>query len=150
MTEWLTGLAALPLAEALRASRWAYPLVNAGHILGLALLVGAVVPMNLALLARGAQMRAAATRLLRPFAAAGLGLAIATGALLFIVQPQEYAPLTLFRLKLALIAFGALNALLHLRTPLATLPAARRRMVALLSLVLWPGVLLCGRLLAYV
>ena len=38
------------LAVWLKASRWTYPAVNAGHLLGIALLVGAVVPMDLRLI----------------------------------------------------------------------------------------------------
>ena len=41
--------ASLP-AQALKASFWAYPLVNAGHILGLALFIGAIVPLDLRIL----------------------------------------------------------------------------------------------------
>jgi hypothetical protein len=34
--EWLLALEAMPVAGALRGSVWAYPLVNAAHILGVA------------------------------------------------------------------------------------------------------------------
>lgn len=48
--QWLAALEATELARALRDSVWIYPLVNAGHILGVALLVGSIVPLDLRLL----------------------------------------------------------------------------------------------------
>ena len=38
-----TGLQASALSQALRGSVWLYPLVNTGHVLGIALLFGAIV-----------------------------------------------------------------------------------------------------------
>jgi hypothetical protein len=138
--ETLAGLEATGLAQHLKASRWTYPLVNAGHVLGIALLVGAVLPMDVAVLrGRGA----AAVRLLRPWAVAGFALAAASGALLFITQAGDYLGSPWFRLKMALLAAALLNAALHLR---AGTPSRR---AALISLVLWPCVLLSGRMIAY-
>jgi hypothetical protein len=142
LNEVAAALEATALAQALRVSRWTYPLVNAGHVLGLALLVGAVVPMDLRLL-RGD----AGALWLRRFAAAGLALAALTGMLLFAVQATEYAASPWFRAKLAVLALALLNVALHPR--LAALPDPRRRLAAGLSLALWPAVLLLGRMIAY-
>jgi len=46
----LAALEGTALAQALRVSRWGCAAVNAGHVLGVALLVGAIVPLNLRLL----------------------------------------------------------------------------------------------------
>lgn len=142
MTELPAALEATALAQFLRVSRWVYPLVNAGHVLGLALLVGAIVPMDLQLL-RGD----AGALWLRRFAAAGLALAVPTGALLFAVQATEYAASEWFRAKLLVLGLALLNVAAHPR--LAALPDARRRLAAGLSLALWPTVLLLGRMIAY-
>ena len=68
-------------------------------------------------------------RLLRPMAAFGAGLAILTGALLFIVQASDYARLPLFALKLTLIAIGLAHALAwgDSARPRPARPAAARR-----------------------
>lgn len=50
LAEILGDLQNLPWVAALRASRWVYPLVNTGHILGLALLFGAIIPLDLRML----------------------------------------------------------------------------------------------------
>jgi hypothetical protein len=138
--ETLAGLEATGLAQHLKVSRWTYPLVNAGHVLGIALLVGAVLPMDVAVLrGRGA----AAVRLLRPWAVAGFVLAAACGALLFLTQAGDYLGSPWFRLKMALLAAALLNAALHLRS------GTLSRRAALVSLVLWPCVLVAGRMIAY-
>jgi hypothetical protein len=149
----LAGLEATAVARTLRGSRWLYAAVNAAHILGIALLVGAIVPLNLRLLGlwRG-QARAPLVRVLVPVAATGLALAAATGALLFTVRAREYAGVGFLQAKLALVATGALAALSLHRAHgflLETAPDRRLAGHALLSLVCWPAALLCGRLIAF-
>lgn len=140
MTELLAALEATALAQHLKVARWTYPLVNAGHILGIALLVGAVMPMDVAIL-RG---RCAAVALLRPWAIAGFLLAAGCGALLFITQAGDYAENALFRLKLAFLGLLLLNAAVHLNV---TGKGLRR--AALVSLIGWPVVLILGRLVGF-
>lgn len=144
----IAALEASGAAAWLRASAVAYPLVNAGHVAGIALLVGAVVPMDLRVLGavRGPDLRATVA-FLRPFAVAGLVLAATCGFALFAVQASDYAGNLWFRVKLALIAAALMNAALHLR--LADLPPARARRAAALSLCLWPAALVAGRMIAY-
>jgi hypothetical protein len=142
----LLALQDVPLVQSLRLSRWAYAMVNIGHVFGLALLFGAIVPLDLRRLglARRLDERALA-RLLVPVAAAGLLLALATGALLFSVRAAAYAESPLFLTKIGLIALAcaAIAASALSRTP------AMARVTALLSIVMWTGVILCGRLLGY-
>lgn len=141
MIETLAGLESTALAQHLKASRWSYPLVNAGHVFGIALLVGAVIPMDVAILRRRGP---AAVALLRPWAITGLALAVAFGALLFITQAGDYLGSRWFQAKMALLAVAILNAALHVRSG----PHTSRR-AALASLVLWPCVLISGRMIAY-
>jgi hypothetical protein len=151
------GLAAavegLALAEWLRFSRWGYAAVNALHILGIALLVGAIVPLDLRLLGLWRSVELAPLyRMLSRAAAAGLLLAIASGALLFSVRATEYADGALFRAKMVLVILGALHALaLHCRAEFPDgVSRAGRRFAGAVSLLLWPIVLVCGRMLGYV
>ena len=149
----LAALEADTFARALRVSRWRYAGVNAAHILGIALLVGAVVPLNLRLLGvwRGVP-RAMLVRVLVPVAAAGLGLAVFTGLLLFSVRARQYAGLDVFLIKLALVLLGtgaALAAHLQHGVLLETASASRLRLHAFVSLGCWTGALACGRLIAF-
>ena len=134
--EFAQALEAASWAAALRRSVWVYPLVNAGHILGIALLVGAVVPMAVAHL-RGS----AALDGLRAYAVAGLVLAALCGGLLFAAQATEYLQSPWFLAKIALILAALVNAALHVVRP--------RRGYAVLSLALWPAALVAGRMIAY-
>jgi hypothetical protein len=159
LAEALTALQNLEPVAALRASRWVYPLVNSGHIAGLALLFGAILPLDLRLLGawRSVPLHLLA-RVLVPVAMTGLALAAATGLLLFSVSATKYAATGLFPVKLGLIALAVANALLLRRSPdwtLARIPelpgatTARLKAAGALSIGLWLAVILCGRFLAY-
>lgn len=142
MIELAAALEASAFATALRQSTWVYPLVNAGHILGLALLIGAVVPMDVAVLRRGVVGALAG---LRAYAVAGFGLAVICGAMLFSVQATDYIQSPWFLGKLALVSLASINALLHLCGVSKTTP----RRFAGASLLLWIGALIAGRMIAY-
>ncbi len=153
MEALFAALEGTALAQTLRSSRWIYAGVNAAHIFGVALLVGSVVPLNLRLLGlwRGVS-REAAVRVLAPVAAAGLVLALLTGPLLFSIRAREYSAVGFLQLKLAFIAVGVLSTLALCRTHgflLRDAPRARLAGHAVLSLVCWPGALVCGRLIAF-
>jgi hypothetical protein len=149
----LAALEGSDLAVYLRSARWGYAAVNATHILGIALLVGAIVPLNLRLLGLWRSVdRAALVRVLAPTAAAGLTLAAGTGILLFSVRAGEYAALTVFQVKLSLILLGALAALwAHWRHGVLLERAGRGRLAthAAGSILCWLGALTCGRLIAF-
>ncbi len=153
MAEVLAALAASDFATALRMSRWLYAGVNTAHVLGIALLVGAILPLDLRLLGlwRDAS-RDALVRVLVPVAATGLTLALSAGALLFATRAPEYAALPVFQVKLALVALGAGSALaLHARFG-ARLQRARRATLtraAALSMTCWLGALIAGRMIAF-
>ena len=149
MQELAAAIEASGLAGFLRASRWTYPLVNAAHLLGVALLVGAVAPMDLRLVGVWRRDVPVATvlRLLRPVAACGAGLAVLTGALLFTVQARDYVALPAFWLKLGLVGLGLAHALGN--PAIAGAGRGRQRLAGALSLAVWLSVLVLGRLLGY-
>ena len=142
MSEIAAALEATSLAQHLKVSRWTYPLINAGHILGLAILVGAIVPMDLRLL-RGDT----ASVWLRRYAAAGLALAAVCGGLLFITQASDYLANTWFQSKMAVLALALTNVAVHPR--LAALSLVQRRIAATISLATWPTVLILGRMIGF-
>ena len=132
------------LGQAMRSSRWLYPAVNTAHILGLALMFGSLVVLHLRTLglSHGPDL-ASLDRLVTPVAAAGLVLAIASGAAMFTTDAVKYAGSTLFLAKMALAAAGILN-VVWLKRKGAAKPAA------LISLIMWTAVIVCGRLLGYI
>lgn len=156
MTGLLAAVEAWPLAETLRRSLVLYPLVNAAHILGLALLVGGIVPLDLRVLGLFRDLPIAPlARLLPLMAAAGLVVAIVAGALLFIVRPLDYAGNPAFLTKLALVGAGTANAVLQQSSRgwrevvRGGRPSAGVRARALASLAIWPAALVAGRMIGY-
>lgn len=155
----LTALQELAPFAALRSGRWSYAAVNAAHIAGIALLFGAIVPLDLRLMGwRRSVSIAMLTRVLLPVAIGGLCLAIAAGFVLFSTRAVEYAALALFQVKLALVAGGVANALLLHRavqweagqTVTGAMPPMRLRAAGALSIALWLSIIVCGRMLAFV
>lgn len=152
MTGWLHALEATALAAALRDSDWAYPMVNVLHLLGVALLVGAIVPLDLRLLGFWRTVPVAPMgRVLRGIAATGLLLALFAGALLFSTRATEYAASPFFLAKMGFVCLGGVNALVaSLSSPeqLAR-TGSRRILVSLISMVCWITALVLGRLVGY-
>ena len=155
--DFLGSLGATPLAAALRTSLYAYPLVNAAHIAALATLFGSIVALDLRLLgvARSVPVQPLAAFLPR-IAAAGLGMALATGALLFLVQPVDYAGNPFFLAKIGLVVLGAAHAILVHRSrgwqvvgsPLGIV-TSRLRLSAAASLAIWTTAIVAGRLIGF-
>lgn len=139
--------------KALKFSPYGYAMANLAHVLGIALLVGAIVPMDLRLLGVRRDLDLSAlTRLLAPVAALGLLIAVSAGLVLFSVRAQHYVNVTIFGWKLALIATGALLAIIfHLRAGLWLDRATRGQEVfhGVTSLLCWLGALSAGRMIAY-
>ena len=150
MDALLAAIEASPPAAALRASFYAYPLVNAAHVLAVGGLVLAVLLLDLRFLgAFGAVGRAPFAALMRRVALALFCLAVVTGLALFSVQARDYAANPAFLAKLVLIAAAVANFLLL--APRADAPiSAGGRAGAGISLLLWPAVLVAGRFIGFV
>jgi len=149
----LTALSQSDVATYLRFSRWAYAAVNTTHVLGIALLVGASIPLDLRLMGawRGVSHYDLA-RVLVPVALAGLAIAMASGFLLFSVRAGEYASLDVFWVKMTLLVLGALAALLaHLRFGRWLETANPRQLfrIGAVSMICWLGALMAGRMIAF-
>ena len=152
LTDILAALHASPPAAALRGSTWLYPLVNAGHIVGIALLFGAIASLDLRMMGAWSTMPLAAlSRILAPVAATGFAIAVTAGGLLFITKANAYAASSLFQAKMLLVAAGLANILAYyaLRRRAEPLPIALQRLFGAASLAIWLGVIVLGRLVGY-
>jgi hypothetical protein len=150
----LAALEGTALAQALRVSRWGYAAVNGTHILGIALLIGAIVPLNLRFLGFWPDIpRDSLVRVLVPVAATGLAIALTAGFILFSVRAREYSGIGVLQAKLAFVAVGILSALALHRAHGFLLESASDRVLArhaAVSLICWIGAATCGRLIAFV
>ncbi len=153
----LDWIGAWPGAVLLRESGTVYLFVNAAHILGVGLLVGAILPLDLRLLGLFGHVPLG---VIAPFlsraAASGAALAIVTGLWLFTVKPAEYATNEAFLWKAGLLVLALANvALQHVNRhfSLAVAGGALRpsvRLAAAGSIVLWLAVLVAGRWVGFV
>lgn len=153
----LTSLSELALINLIRQSALAYPALSALHILGIALLLGNILLLDLRLL--GVLRQSALSALLKLFsqlAGIGLLLAIGSGVLLFSVQPLQYLSNQAFLLKMLLLALALLNLLIvHLsqawRQACSGGPVSNSlKLTAASSLLLWLTILVAGRWIAFV
>lgn len=153
-----SALQASDLSRTMRSSMWLYPLVNTGHVVGIALLFGAIAPLDLRLMGCWKSVSLDhLTRTLVPVAIGGLVLTVSTGSLLFLTRPLDYIDEPIFGMKMALICAAVLNALMLRRSPqwklvrVATTdnPRLTWRISAIASIVLWLGVITLGRLIGY-
>lgn len=153
MEALLAGLEASGPATWLRMSRWGYAAVSGMHVLGIALLVGAVLPLDLRLLGFwSSESRPGLLRVLVPVAITGLTLAAMTGLFLFSVRAREYSGIGFLQIKLVLIAAGLASAVaLHAAHGFLLRDAGRGKLAAhaLVSMTCWLGALACGRLIAF-
>ena len=154
---WLLWIQDGAVGRAMRQSIFLYPAVEILHILGFALLLGTIFALDLRLL--GAQRLLPVddlAGLLLPAAVGGFAVAVATGALLFSSDASGLIGNPIFLAKLALLAAAGLNAaILHggawrnVDRWAMEIPRAAR-IAAVLSILFWVGVVVCGRLIAYV
>ena len=155
---WLAWLEASALGVAMRQWLWLYPIVEIVHIAGFAVLVGAAAMFDLRLLGVSRQLPVAAmARHLLPWARASILLVLPTGLMMFTAHATEMAESPVFRLKLGLLGAAGLNAAAFYAGVFKSVAAWNRdatapacaKLSAVLSLLLWTGVISCGRLLAY-
>jgi hypothetical protein len=130
---------------------WAYPALEVVHLVGVALLLGNLVLVELRVLgAAPALPLPALARAALVLVATGFGLAAGSGLLMFASQPMELLANRVFTLKmLLLMAAGSNAAWFHGRGSLQRLDGVAKAQTVL-SLGLWLAVLTCGRFIAYV
>jgi len=154
--EWLADT---PWSIALHESTWGYPLVESVHVLTLCLFVGLTVMLDLRLL--GVSMRSApvseTVERLVPWITAGFVVMFISGSLLFYAIPVRTFHNVFFRLKVAMLILSGLNVwIFHSRVyrkvaqwDLDPVPPGGARVAAVLSLTLWAGIVIAGRMIAY-
>lgn len=155
LAAWAAGLEASGLGEAMRGSvRNLYPVVNLAHVAGVILLVGGigVVDLRVAGYGKGISL-GPLSRMLTPIAVAGLLIQAITGFMLYAADAGPLFVSPVMRIKLLLIGFALINALVFRRLfgdlDNETPPPLARTM-AVLSLACWLGVVGLGRWIAYV
>jgi hypothetical protein len=148
-TTWINGLA-LNYA-------WTWPILETLHFIGMSLLIGSIIIMDLRLIGVQRIIPSLSVHSLLPLAFIGFGINLLTGIVFLFGDPYRYAVNISFQVKMVLVLLAGLNALLyavkvspalanappHAPTPLLA------KAVGAASLVLWIGVVCFGRLIPY-
>ena len=150
MTDLLTSIEGTALAAWVRESPsiWAYATILTLHTVGLAIVVGANVVVDLRLLGWAKGIPTAALQPLFPIMGAGFALNFVSGLLLFIADATTKAGQTVFYVKLACIALALIVAR-TIAKRLRQQDEGNLRALAIASLFLWAGAIVAGRLMAY-
>ncbi|OUM01085.1 hypothetical protein [Variovorax sp. JS1663] len=135
---------------ALQSHAWVYPALEVVHIVGIALLLGNLVALEMRVFGRAAALPVAAmARLSLSIALVGFGLAAASGSMMFATQPTDLLANRAFIIKMGLLLVAGCNAgWFHARGSLRKLDALARIQM-LMSTSIWLAVVFCGRWIAY-
>jgi len=137
---------------------WSWPALETLHFIGMCLLFGPIIIMDLRLLGFDrAAIPVVSVHTLVPLTVIGFAINLITGIMFCLGDPYRYAVNISFQLKMVLVLLAGLNALFFwLRvTPILEAtdpnsePPAMIKIVGLSSLLLWTGVLCFGRLIPY-
>jgi uncharacterized membrane protein len=134
---------------------WVWPILEVFHFIGLCLLFGIVLLVNLRLLGFVRGVGAGEVNRLLPWAMAGLAINIVTGMLFFLASPAQYTENSAFVWKIAVLLIAAVTLLYPTMSDQAgeSTPQDRApltgRIIAAGSICLWVGVIFLGRFLPY-
>jgi hypothetical protein len=156
---WFEWVDAFPTSIAFRESYYVYPAFLTTHVISVCLFAGLVMMMDLRLLGVG-NTRTSITEVqkrLFPWQMAMMVLSVFTGLALFYGQPMRFYANIFFWAKLVMIALTGVNAIAFHRLTYSsvaswdssTAPPMGSKLSGVVSLVLWSGVIVAGRLIAY-
>jgi hypothetical protein len=133
----------------------AYPTILTLHTVGMAIVVGTCVVMDLRLLGIGGDVPLTALTRAPRLVWTGFIINAATGIALFTTDAEHKATQTVFFVKLSLIflalaVYARIRKLVFSSPGTTTMPLAGEvKVLAILSLILWTGATVAGRLMAY-
>lgn len=147
-----------PAAAVMRRSSATFTVINSIHALGIVLVAGTILFVDLRLLGlalRRESVKDVVSRIV-PLTLSGFVVMATTGLLMFFPEAVRYYKSPAFRIKLVLLILLGLNALVFHLTVYRDAPKwefgavpARARLAGLCSLVLWIGVIAAGRSIPY-
>ncbi len=155
-----TATAKQPLArvigDAMVNLKWGWPASETVHFIGLSLLLGVVLVVDLRMLGFMKSIPFSVLHRLLPWGVLGFGINVVTGILFFIGAPPDfYVNNPVFIWKLVLILVAGVNALYFTVFDQAwTLgagdtPPMAARVAAAAGILLWTGVIFCGQMLPF-
>ena len=160
MNQFALWLASTPPSVFIQEhNAWAVPAIQSVHIVGIALVMGSVLMIDLRILGLAWTDRTLqqTTSRFGPWLTGSLWLLLATGLLMVVGEPVRELVTFSFWLKMALVALGAAVAVAFQRALRRDEQQWERTFVhqpstkalAVLTFLVWVGVIFLGRLIAY-
>lgn len=155
--EFLAWLETTAIADAIRTYRWLYPALETAHYIGLAMVVGSIMLIDLRLLGVAKSLPLRSMIGLVRWVWVGFIINAVSGSLIFIYGAAGFAANPAFQLKMILMLLAGINAMIFTVAAVrsgdqwldsGSVPPAIR-VVATLSFVLWLSVVTAGRWMAY-
>jgi hypothetical protein len=156
LIQWLNGTI---WSTALREGDNAFPIIESFHVVALGFSVGLIMLVDMRLI--GIVLRRVRAsdliRELEPWAIGGFAVMLISGALLFLAEPLKAYNTIAFRIKLALLVAAGVNVWLFHRGIYKQIDSWdangfvlwQVKLTGYLSLIIWLGVIVCGRWIAY-
>lgn len=144
------------LSQTIQSVKWVVPAVQTVHILAIAAVMSSILMINLRLLGISGtdQTIARVSSRFGPVVWWGLPLLLLTGATLIIGEPARSLANEFFQLKMFLLVC-VIALTVSFQRPLKSNPqywdgrAGALRLIAVVSLILWTGIVFAGRWIAY-
>jgi len=134
---------------------WVWPTCETVHFIGLSMLFGVVLTLDLRMLGVGKKtLSFEALYQLLPIGMLGFTMNLVTGMMFFVAMPKQYVGF-LFFLKMMLVVLGAVNVLYFMvcKAPWTVRDGedapAFTKLVAASAIVIWIAVLFCGHMLPW-
>lgn len=125
---------------------WLFPVIESIHLIGLTMLVGTIALMDFRLL--GIASRGEPAKLGR-WTFTGFAVVLVTGPLMFWSDLSRYIHNPAFVLKMGILAVAfATHFTLHRRAVRDDAGSVKKKLTAVLSLILWSSVVLAGKAIA--
>lgn len=149
--DWLSST---PLSQVIQSTSWAIPSIQTLHILCLAILFALALSLSLRVAGRGltAEPLSSLARRFVPAIWICLGLLLLTGALLIIAEPYRTITNPAFYLKMGLLVVAVVLTLwlASVARRQFAKPTGLHVAVAAFSMLIWTGIIIAGRYIAYV
>lgn len=157
--DFLVSLESSNFAEWLQFSAFAYPVIEATHVIGIALLFGTLLIVDLRLIGMRLMTLSFSniSHATLKWTWLGFALAVVTGLMMFSERATHYVTNTEFLIKMGLLGLAGINMVIFeflTRRSIgqwdtgSAIPA-KVKIAGLLSLAFWFGVIVFGRLIGF-
>jgi uncharacterized membrane protein len=151
--EWLH---VAPIALFINTTNWAWPTLETLHFMGLSMIMGVALIVNLRMLGVAKNISFAGLHRLLPWGILGFALNVVTGFFFFLTTPDQYTTNLSLHIKMVLMMIAGLN-IFYFTTfdetwnlsPGDDAPV-RAKVVTTFTLALWVGVVYFGRMMPFI